>query len=67
MYHVVITSAEQQSDSVIYIYIYPIFFGFFSHIGCCQLLSRGLSAGSQLFDFLSLGRLSMLAYATVFL
>ena len=38
---VVLLSAVQQSESVIlYIYIYPLLFGFFPHTGHCRVLSR---------------------------
>ena len=38
--YVVLVTGAQQSDSVIYIYIYPLFFRFFSHIGHFRVLSR---------------------------
>ena len=38
IYNVVLVSAVQQSESVIY--IYPLFFRFFSHIGDYRVLSR---------------------------
>ena len=41
IYNVVLASALQQSDSVIYyIYIYLFFSKFFSHLGCYRILNR---------------------------
>ena len=40
----VLVSGVQQSDSVLYIYIDPRFFRFFSHLGYYRILSRVLCA-----------------------
>ena len=45
-YNVVLASGVQQSESVIYIYIYPLFFRFFPYIGHYKVLS-GVSCAIQ--------------------
>ena len=40
IYNVVLVTGVQKSESVIYIYIYPLFFRFFSYTGHYRVLSR---------------------------
>ena len=44
LYNVVLVSTEQQSESAIRIYIYPLFSGFLSHLCHHRAMSRVPSA-----------------------
>ena len=51
IYNIVFVSGIQQSESLIYVYIYLLFF-FYSHISHYRVLSRVLSATQQVISYI---------------